>query len=128
VHLLGLAYYRAGQDQKAIEWLNKGLKVDPDWRLPGGQLQVLGWLVLAMAHDRLGQADEARKHFDKAEQGLKENTRNQLDKGTRFAPPGWPWRDWLLVQLSRREAEDVLKKHSGARGPGPRDRSSAQPR
>jgi WD40 repeat protein/serine/threonine protein kinase/tetratricopeptide (TPR) repeat protein len=120
-HLVGLAYYRAGQDQKAIEWLSKGLKVHPDWRLHG-------WLVLAMAHDRLGQADEARKCCDKAEQWLKEKTRNQLNQGARVAPPGWPWRDWLLVQLSRREAEDMLKKHPGARGPEPRDRASAQPR
>jgi tetratricopeptide (TPR) repeat protein len=128
VHLVGLAYYRAGQDQKAIEWLTKGLKVGPDWRLPGGQLQVLGWLVLALAHDRLGQAAEARKCFDKAEQWLKEKTRNQLNQGARVAPPGWPWRDWLLVQLSRREAEGVLKKHSGVRGPQSRDRPRAQPK
>jgi serine/threonine protein kinase len=110
VHLMGLAYYRAGQDQKAIEWLSKELQVDPDFRLPAGQLEVRAWLVLAMAHDRLGHAGEARKWLDKAEQWLNQKTRDQLDKGARFAPPGWPWRDWLLVQLSRREAVQMLKK------------------
>jgi serine/threonine protein kinase len=117
VHLFGMANYRAGQNQQAVEWLNKGLQVEPDSRIPKGQLQVLGWLGLALAHDRLGHADEARSWFDKAQRWLKETTPKNLDKGSRFAPPGWPWRDWLLVQISYREAEEAMRKQTGAKEP-----------
>jgi serine/threonine protein kinase len=110
VHLLGVAYYRAGQNAKAIEWLNKGLQVEPPWILPGGQLQVLGWLEMAIAQHRAGQPADAQKLFEKAEQWLKEKTPKPSETATRLAPPGWPWRDWLLVQLAHREARQVLKK------------------
>jgi serine/threonine protein kinase/Tfp pilus assembly protein PilF len=114
VHVVGLAYFRAGQNQKAVEWLKKGLEEDPAW-----QGRVFHWLVLAMALHRLGQADEARQWFAKAEQWISEKSRNLPGKGGRLAQPPWlsewPWRDWLMVKLFRREAEEVLKKQPGVR-------------
>jgi hypothetical protein len=45
-HVLGLAYYRARQHQKAVDWLNnKAVKECPD-EAP----TAFHWLVLAMAH------------------------------------------------------------------------------
>jgi hypothetical protein len=110
MHLVGLACYRAGQNEKAVEWSKKGLEEDPDW-----DGRVFHWLVLATAHHRLGRADEAGQWFAKAEQWISEKTRDQPGKRERFAPPGWFWRNWLMVQMFRREAEEVLKKQPGAR-------------
>jgi tetratricopeptide (TPR) repeat protein len=104
LHVLGLACYRAGEHRKAVEWLNKGLKEDPFWE---GRVQ--NWLVLAMAEQRLGHAEEARKWLARAEQWINEKTRNQAGSGTRFAPTGWHWRDWAGIQRLRREAEALVK-------------------
>src|SRR5262249_45249826 len=59
LHALGLAHYRAGQYDKAIEQLHKSAQ--GSWRA-----NAANWWVLAMAHQRLGHADEARRWFDKA--------------------------------------------------------------
>jgi serine/threonine protein kinase/Tfp pilus assembly protein PilF len=109
MHVMGLACYRAGQDQQAIEWLSTGLAEDPAWRGRG-----VSWLLLAMAHHRLGQAAEARHWFDTADTWIKQMTPNEPDKGGRITPPDWNWRDWLIVQLFRREAEEVLQKKPGS--------------
>jgi WD40 repeat protein/serine/threonine protein kinase/tetratricopeptide (TPR) repeat protein len=103
MHIMGLACYRAGQHKKAIELLHKGVKEDPFW-----EPRVVNWLALAMAEQRLGHAGEARKWFAKAEQWISDKIRNQPGKGTRFAPTGWLWRDWLGVQRMRREAEALV--------------------
>jgi tetratricopeptide (TPR) repeat protein len=96
---LGLAYYRAGRYQEAVDWLTKGLKESPDW-----DYQILNWLVLSMAQQRLGHGEEAREWLDKAEQAVAGKGR-EWPAGAFFAPPGWQWRDWLGVQMLRREAK-----------------------
>jgi WD40 repeat protein/tetratricopeptide (TPR) repeat protein len=123
VHLMGLAYYRGGQDQQAIEWLTKGVKEQPTW-----EMRAFHWLVLAMTHHRLGRGGEARKWFDKADKWIKEAAGKRQGNGARLAPPGWQWRDWLLVQLFRREAAGLLKKPFGARVPDSRDRPGTKPK
>jgi serine/threonine protein kinase len=128
VHLMGVAYYRAGENAKAIEWLKKGLQVEPPSILPGGQLQVLGWLELALAQHQAGQTAEARRLFEKAEQWLKEKTPKPSETTTRLAPDGWPWRDWLLVQLAHHEAEQVLKEPHAIKGLNPWKPASRQPK
>jgi serine/threonine protein kinase/tetratricopeptide (TPR) repeat protein len=122
VHVVGLAYYRAGQYPQAVEWLNKGLTENPGW----GQ-RVYSWLVLSMAHQRLGHAAEAQNWFDKAQQWIAEETRMKPEKSTTIAPPGWLWRDWLGVQLFRREAAALLKKESGANRPPSGDALKTKP-
>jgi serine/threonine protein kinase/Flp pilus assembly protein TadD len=108
MHVMGLARYRAGQDRQAVEWLNKGLEENPAWTERG-----LSWLVLAMAHHRLGQTDEARRWFDKTDEWIEEITPKQPDKEGSVIPPDWNWRDWLMVQLLRREAKEALRKKPG---------------
>jgi tetratricopeptide (TPR) repeat protein len=103
VHLVGLAHYRAGHYQRAIEWFDKGLKEDPNW-----EERVYHWLLLAMAHHRLGHAREARKWMDLAEKwfaGVEESRK----KGS-SVPLGGLWRGWLLVKMVHREAKETLKK------------------
>jgi tetratricopeptide (TPR) repeat protein len=59
LHTLGLAHYRAGQFDAAIQQLHKS--IDGNW-----SANAANWLVLAMAHQRLGHAAEAQKWFDRA--------------------------------------------------------------
>jgi tetratricopeptide (TPR) repeat protein len=59
LHALGLAHYRAGQFDEAIEQMHRS--IEGNWNA-----NAANWLVLAMAHQRLGHADEARKWFDQA--------------------------------------------------------------
>jgi serine/threonine protein kinase/Flp pilus assembly protein TadD len=103
---LGAALYRAGRFAEAIRrlrganaaWENKkATKYSPAYT----------WLFLAMAHHRLGQAEEARRWLDKAVKWAERETRNNGDH----------WDRRLTLQLLRREAEGLL------RGP-----AAAQPR
>src|SRR5262249_17035887 len=57
---LGAALYRAGRHQDAVRTLNESLQV---W---GKDDAVWDWFFLAMAHHRLGQAEQARKYFERA--------------------------------------------------------------
>jgi tetratricopeptide (TPR) repeat protein len=108
VYLVGLAHYRAGWHEIALQGLRQGLREEPDW-----EERVLSWLVLAMTDHRLGHDGEVRTWFDKAEQWLREKTPRHREKGARCAPPGWQWRDWLAVQLVHREAQELLSKKNG---------------
>ena len=56
---LGIAYYRAGNWEEAVNALQKSMELGK-----GGD--VVDWLFLAMAHWRLGHKDEARKWYDQA--------------------------------------------------------------
>jgi tetratricopeptide (TPR) repeat protein len=102
VHVLGLAYYRAGQYGEAAECLSKD---------PGPQdveaIKVLDWLVLAMAEAKRDRAASARQWFDRANKWLEEKTR-EMPAGGPVVPAGWLWRDWVLVQTLHREAQRVV--------------------
>jgi serine/threonine protein kinase/WD40 repeat protein len=101
--ILGLAYYRAGRHDKALESLEKAISDYPDW-----DKNVLNWLVLAMAHQRLRHVKEGQQWLEKAKEWIADK-RRAASQETGFVPPGWHWRDWLTVQLLRREAESLLQ-------------------
>jgi serine/threonine protein kinase len=105
VHVLGLAWYRCGRSDKAVECLVKGLDEHPDW-----EHNVLNWLVLAMAHHRLEHKQEARQWLDKARQWIEEKNRSRDPEDRSFTPAGWAWRDWLGVQMLHQEAEALLEE------------------
>jgi WD40 repeat protein/serine/threonine protein kinase/tetratricopeptide (TPR) repeat protein len=115
VHIVGLADYRAGKLDAAIEWLNQGLNDDPEW-----DSRVLNWLVLSMAHQRLGHAAEARQWLDRADRWIRNTTRDRPADTTEFAPPGWSWANWLGVQLLRAEAGALVRSHEPASANRPR--------
>jgi serine/threonine-protein kinase len=102
-HVLGLAYYRAGRHRQTVEYLDQQLRRKTAWTH-----EALNWVVLAMAHHHLGQAAEARKWLDKADQWAAEKTRALPLKDGRAAPPGWHWRDWLELVYLRREAAALI--------------------
>jgi tetratricopeptide (TPR) repeat protein len=86
---LGAVLYRAGRFREAIARLEEGVRADKD---QGGPAD---WAFLAMAHQCLGEATEARTFLEKALQaGLPEN--------------GSPWAR-LEIEVLRREAEAVVK-------------------
>jgi uncharacterized protein (TIGR03067 family) len=88
LHDLGLAHYRAGQFALAIEALQKSNTTTTRWNSNANN-----WLVLAMAHHRLGHADEAHWWLDFARQSP--------------LPYQHP-HEAMAYQLLRREAEALI--------------------
>src|SRR5262249_25072495 len=103
VHVLGLAYYRADQHQKAVARLETGLKERPEWFF-----NVFNWLVLALAHHQLKHHEQARQWFDKASAWMAQTARPDPGEEGGFTPAGWRWRDWLGARMLLHEAEEVL--------------------
>ncbi len=85
-YVLGVAQYRAGEWQLAIEAIEKSMKISPD-------ANAGGWFFLAMAHSQLDHKDEARKWYDKAVEWMDPN-QPQNEELRRF----------------RAEAEEMMKK------------------
>jgi serine/threonine protein kinase/tetratricopeptide (TPR) repeat protein len=100
---LGAALYRAGRFAEAIRRLQEAHtaweKTKETRHSPA-----YTWFFLAMAHHRLGQAEEGRRWLDKAIKGTEQETRNN----------GLPWSRRLTLQLLRREAEALLKDPAAA--------------
>jgi tetratricopeptide (TPR) repeat protein len=93
-YTLALAHYRAGHYQEAIRHCQQSAEADP-----GGNYTALNWSLLAMAHHRLGNADEAGVCLEKAE------------RATIAVDPAWS--DPLELSLLRDEARALI------RGPDP---------
>jgi tetratricopeptide (TPR) repeat protein len=104
LHVLSLAYFRNGEFERAIERAlesNRGT-----WR---GAAKALNWLVLAMAHSRLGHAADARAFLQQAEKLAGQARPDQL--------PGVKWpemapADFVEFELLRREAGDGINPRS----------------
>ncbi len=103
IHILALAYYRAGKYERAVEYLNTNQE-----KVRGWGPNVLNWVVLALAHAQLQHADESKKWLNRAQEWIKTNTPD----GGRPVPAGWHWRDWLELQLLRQEAEVLIAPKS----------------
>lgn len=102
-HTLGLAQYRAGDFAGSIESLQKSMDVDADW-----EAHVTNWLVLAMAHHRLGDVDEARRWLDKAETWI-ETTCGDRGIEDYYSHP-LHVHDWIECHLLLREARSLFAK------------------
>lgn len=103
LHAAGLAHYRAGQFDKAIEQLEESLKT-PSWQSGAGHASELG---IALAHHRLGHADEARRWLDKAEQWYDKAIQDALASPTGTANLCY-WMDWPSFVVLYREAHKQM--------------------
>jgi Flp pilus assembly protein TadD len=111
LHALGLAHYRAGQYDQAIRRVRESLERDPKW-----PAQAVNWLVLAMAHHRLGRAEGARVWLGRAVAWIDAHAQPAGKDAGAFLPLA-P-HDEMACRLLRREAETLLA--GGKRGSQPR--------
>jgi eukaryotic-like serine/threonine-protein kinase len=97
----GALAYRAGRFQEAAPLFEQSLRANPK---PGAA--VLNWLWLALAHQRLGNAGEARRWLGKAQAWLDQYgdgmpARAEEESGLHF-------HNWLEAHVLRREAERII--------------------
>ena len=107
-HVLGLAQYRAGHFDAAIKSIEKSNSLE--WSPASVKAQ--NWLILAMAHHRLGHTDEARKCSDTAQKLIDEAKPKKP-----VEPVDMPAADWISIRVLSREAESLLKE--AAQNPEP---------
>jgi serine/threonine protein kinase/tetratricopeptide (TPR) repeat protein len=106
-YVLGLALYRAGQDERAVQQLRESLEMNPNWPARG-----INYPVLAMAYYRLGRTVEARQALDDAAQAIDRWAQDRYQSGSgrwvvhQGATGFWPvpWWDWVEGHLYYREA------------------------
>jgi tetratricopeptide (TPR) repeat protein len=100
-YLRGAALYRAGRYAEAVESFQTTAKTY--------RPRVWDWCFLAMAHHRLGHADEARRCLTEARRWIEQaNSRDEDDpSGTR---PAWgAWHERVVYPLLLREAERLVQ-------------------
>jgi tetratricopeptide (TPR) repeat protein len=97
VHVLGLAQYRAGQFDPALQSFKKA-------DVQGWTNRDLNWFGLALVHHRLGHGEEAQQCLAKGIQWLKQEGPQDTERPANLLP-----RDWLEAQLLRHESEELLK-------------------
>jgi tetratricopeptide (TPR) repeat protein len=95
-HALGLAQYRAGQFDQALQSFTRA-------NVKGWRFADLNWFGLALVHHGLGHLDEARRCLDKGNQWLAREGPPSPERPTQLMP-----QDWLEAQVLRREAEELL--------------------
>jgi WD40 repeat protein/tRNA A-37 threonylcarbamoyl transferase component Bud32/tetratricopeptide (TPR) repeat protein len=99
VHMHGIALYRAGKWKEALERLEEAAKLQ--------QQEIAAELFQAMAHQRLGQKEEAARLLQRGVKRIEE-----LSLPTANSPSGWDERDWrsrVYLPLLRREAETLIE-------------------
>jgi tetratricopeptide (TPR) repeat protein len=103
----GALLLRAGKSREAVPLFQQSLEAD---KRPGRQL--LNWLWLSLAHQKLGQTDEARRWLDKASKWL-DQFGGKMPKSPEA--PGLELHNWLEAFVLRREAEALLRAPAGGK-------------
>jgi hypothetical protein len=94
-HVLGAAYYRAGDYSEAMRWLNDSLERPWDMGRP------LNQFLLAMVHRRMNHAEQAAALLRESIQLYEEMESRRVDG----AVPGVFAADWMTIQIYRREVD-----------------------
>jgi tetratricopeptide (TPR) repeat protein len=97
----GALAYRAGRYQEAVPLFEQSLKADAK---PGRA--VLNWLWLAMANQRLGKSEVARRWLGKAQAWLDQYRDGMPARAEEEL--GLHYHNWLEAHVLRREAEALL--------------------
>jgi tetratricopeptide (TPR) repeat protein len=98
----GALAYRAARFQEAVPLFEQSLKADA---APGRA--VLNWLWLALAHQRLGKPEEARRWLGKAQDWL-DHYRDGMPASA-HQKFGLDMHNWLEAHVLRREAEALIQ-------------------
>jgi tetratricopeptide (TPR) repeat protein len=104
IHTLGAVYYRAGQLDKAIQYLSESTDADASW-----DAQICNWLILGQVFQAMGQDSEARHWLDKAGTWL-ETKDPKAPKKSLGRLSGLHEHDALACQLLRWEVEPLLPR------------------
>jgi tetratricopeptide (TPR) repeat protein len=114
---IGAALYRAGRFDEAVKRLNEATALDAD---PSRTNMLCTWFFLAMAHRRLGHADEARRWLEKATRATEEALKPPAEPPGKSAEPSGAippsWKGKLTLQLLHREAEEQIQGPGGKPG------------
>jgi len=97
----GALAYRAGRYQEAVPLFEQSLKADAT---PGRA--VVTWVWLALAQQRLGQSEEARRWLGKAQAWLDRYRDGMPARAEQEL--GLDLHNWLEAHVLRREAEALL--------------------
>jgi tetratricopeptide (TPR) repeat protein len=94
-HVVGAAYYRAGNYEEALRWL--GSSLEQPWEMG----RPLNQFLLAMIHRRMGHAERAEALFKESIRLYEGMESSRVDG----AVPAVFAADWMMIQIYRREAE-----------------------
>ena len=98
----GALAYRAGRFQESVPFFEQSLRAHP--KLGAA---VVNWLWLALANQRLGKAEEARRWLNKAQAWLDQYRDGMPARGE--AELELHLHNWLEAHVLRREAEALIK-------------------
>jgi tetratricopeptide (TPR) repeat protein/tRNA A-37 threonylcarbamoyl transferase component Bud32 len=98
-HVVGAAYYRAGEYEEALRWLGESLERGWDMARP------LNQFLLAMIHRRMKHAKQAAALREESNRLYEEIESRRVDG----AVPGIFAADWMTIQLYRRELESLFR-------------------
>ena len=114
----GALAYRAGRFQQAVPFFEQSLQADPR---PGRA--VLNWLWLALAKQRLGKAEEARRWLNRAQAWLDQYRDGMPARAEEEF--GLHLHNWLEAHVLRREAEALIQSEAPRNGAENRGRGDA---
>jgi tetratricopeptide (TPR) repeat protein len=100
VRMLGSAQYRAGQYREAIESFEEAAKL--------GRVTPFDWYFLAMAHYRLGHADDARRMLANAAAWIDKADHRDPNDLSGSGPSWGGWDEKVTVPMLRSEAETLV--------------------
>jgi serine/threonine protein kinase/Flp pilus assembly protein TadD len=107
---LGAALYRAGRFEEAVKRLTAASALQANERQTA---MAYTWFFLAMAHHRLGHADEARRWLDKATQATEEALKPPAEPPEKPVDAPIPilpaWNRKLTLHLLRREVAELIE-------------------
>jgi tetratricopeptide (TPR) repeat protein/tRNA A-37 threonylcarbamoyl transferase component Bud32 len=97
-HVLGVSYYRSGAFDEALRWL--GSSLDSPWNMG----RPLNQFMLAMVHQRLGNAERAAALLEESIRLYEEMDSSRVDG----AVPEVFAADWMTIQIYRNEAQALF--------------------
>jgi tetratricopeptide (TPR) repeat protein len=115
----GALAYRAGRFQQAVPLFEQSLRADPK----SGRA-LLNWLWLALANQRLGKAEEARRWLNKAQAWLdryRDGMPSRADEEL-----GLHLHNWLEAHVLRCEAESLIASTGPRSGTEDRERGARE--